>query len=55
VVDYVTSKAHEKNKDWEAANRSMGLFKYATGQRIHQAHQISDSYPVIRDDPYDWF
>jgi len=55
VVDYVTSKAHEKNKDWEAANRSMGLFKDATGQRIHQAHQISDSYPVIRDDPYDWF
>jgi hypothetical protein len=54
VVDYVTSKAHEKNQDWDAANRSMGMFKEATGQRIHQSNAISDSYPVIRDDPNDW-
>jgi len=54
VVDYVTSKAHEKNQDWEAANRSMGMFKEATGQRIHQSNAIADSYPVIRDDPNDW-
>lgn len=54
VVDYTLSKAHEKNQDWDAANRSMGMFKEATGQRIHDANAVSDSYPVIRDDPGDY-
>lgn len=54
VVDYTLSKAHEKNQDWEAASHSMGAFKEATGQRIHQANATSDSYPVIRDDPNDY-
>jgi len=54
VVDYTLSKAHEKNQDWEASNRSMGAFKEATGQRIGDANAVSDSYPVIRDDPNDY-
>lgn len=54
VVDYVLSKAHEKDQDWDAASRSMMAFKEATGQRTWEAVAIADSYPVIRDDPGDW-
>jgi hypothetical protein len=56
LVIFCLSRAHHRNQDHNAADRTMSEYERNLFQRLSNAQDAVDSFSVIRDDPwdYDW-
>lgn len=54
VVTLVVMRCHERNENWRAAERYETQYLGLTGVRTDASQNPDDSYPVVRDDPFDW-
>ena len=53
IVNWILYRAHERNENWQAADHASQMFEKAFGFRTEDINQTEDSYPVIRDDPWE--
>jgi hypothetical protein len=53
VVTFVVARCHERNENWDAYARFKDEFDRKISNRTEDKRK-SDSYPVIRDDPWDY-
>lgn len=46
-------KAHEREKDWQAAREIREQYDMLIARRFDEVHGLTDEFPVIQSDPYD--
>lgn len=54
VLLYCRARAYERNQDSGAYDRAMTEFQTRISTRVSEDVAVDDSYPVIRDDPWEY-